>query len=150
MWFTGHRDWWEVVIIYIKDSKVHGANMGPTWVLSAPCWPHEPCYQGLQWVIYWYRSGNIHWLSLHVHYLNVAFHSVKYRLMSQLSVIISDAYQLIIKLFFFDRFKQRYGKHFGQPVDLIHWDLNKMAGIDTRTKWPILVEVVQNISAGGW
>ena len=34
------------------DSKVHGANMGPTWVLSAPdgpkCWPHEPCYQGIQ------------------------------------------------------------------------------------------------------
>ena len=31
------------------DSKVHGANMGPTWTLSdprwAPCWPHEPCYQ---------------------------------------------------------------------------------------------------------
>ena len=35
------------------DSKVHGANMGqhgahlgpvgPRW---APCWPHEPCYQG--------------------------------------------------------------------------------------------------------
>ena len=22
------------------DSKVHGANMGPTWVLSAPCGPH--------------------------------------------------------------------------------------------------------------
>ena len=20
--------------------------MEPTWVLSAPCWPHEPCYQG--------------------------------------------------------------------------------------------------------
>ena len=34
----------------IPDSKVHGANMGPTWVLSAPWWtpwwPHEPCYQG--------------------------------------------------------------------------------------------------------
>ena len=28
------------------DSKVHGANMGPTWVLSAPDGPHEPCYQG--------------------------------------------------------------------------------------------------------
>ena len=31
------------------DCKVQGANMGPTWVLSAPdgppCWPHEPCYQ---------------------------------------------------------------------------------------------------------
>ena len=22
------------------DSTVHGANMGPTWVLSAPAWPH--------------------------------------------------------------------------------------------------------------
>ena len=33
-----------------SHSKVHGANMGPTWVLSAPrwtpCWPHEPCNQG--------------------------------------------------------------------------------------------------------
>ena len=33
------------------DNKVHGANMGPirgpvapSW---APCWPHEPCYQGI-------------------------------------------------------------------------------------------------------
>ena len=25
------------------DSKGHGANMGPTWVMSAPCWPHELC-----------------------------------------------------------------------------------------------------------
>ena len=35
----------------IQDSKVHGTNMGPTWILSAPgwapCWPHKPCYQGL-------------------------------------------------------------------------------------------------------
>ena len=34
----------------IPDSKVHGANMGPTWVLSAPGGPHvgahKPCYQG--------------------------------------------------------------------------------------------------------
>ena len=34
----------------IPDSQFHGANMGPTWVLSAPdgpyvgCWSHEPCY----------------------------------------------------------------------------------------------------------
>ena len=32
------------------DSNVHGANMGPTWVLSAPDGPHvglhELCYQG--------------------------------------------------------------------------------------------------------
>ena len=25
------------------DTKVHVANMGPTW---APCWSHELCYQG--------------------------------------------------------------------------------------------------------
>ena len=24
----------------VPDNKVHGANMGPTWVLSAPYWPH--------------------------------------------------------------------------------------------------------------
>ena len=39
---------------YIPDSNVHGANMGPTWVLSASdgphVGPHEPCYQG--WVQY--------------------------------------------------------------------------------------------------
>ena len=28
------------------DSKVHGANMEPTWEWQAPCWPHEPCYLG--------------------------------------------------------------------------------------------------------
>ena len=27
------------------DNKVHGANMGPTWVFSAPDGPHELCYQ---------------------------------------------------------------------------------------------------------
>ena len=34
----------------IPDSKVHGANMGPTWPCRphrAPCRPHEPCYQGM-------------------------------------------------------------------------------------------------------
>ena len=24
----------------VPDGEVHGANMGPTWVLSAPDWPH--------------------------------------------------------------------------------------------------------------
>ena len=27
-------------MIYIPESKSHGANMGPTWVLSAPDGPH--------------------------------------------------------------------------------------------------------------
>ena len=39
-----HLSWPQCV--NTPDSKVHGANMGPTWVLLAPCWPHEPCYQG--------------------------------------------------------------------------------------------------------
>ena len=26
--------------VYCLDSKVHAANMGPTWVLSAPDGPH--------------------------------------------------------------------------------------------------------------
>ena len=29
------------------DNKVHGANMGPVGPRWAPCWPHEPRYQGL-------------------------------------------------------------------------------------------------------
>ena len=28
------------VLCCFPDSKVHGANMGPTWVLSAPDGPH--------------------------------------------------------------------------------------------------------------
>ena len=34
-----------VQIIICPDNMVHGANMGPTWVLSAPCGPHKPCCQ---------------------------------------------------------------------------------------------------------
>ena len=72
----------QIILQNTPDSKVHAANMGPTWVLSAPdgphvglvnqgswgkhgahlgpvgprwapCWPREPYYQGLDWsVIY--------------------------------------------------------------------------------------------------
>ena len=34
------------------DSKVHGANMGPTRALLAPDGPHEPCYLGMQMHVY--------------------------------------------------------------------------------------------------
>ena len=30
----------EVMVHFYPDSKVHGANLGPTWVLSAPGGPH--------------------------------------------------------------------------------------------------------------
>ena len=29
------------------DGKVHGAHLGPVGPRWAPCWPHQPCYQGL-------------------------------------------------------------------------------------------------------
>ena len=27
----------------------HGAHLGPVGPRWAPCWPHEPCYQGYDW-----------------------------------------------------------------------------------------------------
>ena len=32
--------WCQIVCVAFPDSKVHGPNMGPTWVLSAPDGPH--------------------------------------------------------------------------------------------------------------
>ena len=34
------------------DSKVHGANMGPTWVLSAPDGPHIGPMNPAIWEVY--------------------------------------------------------------------------------------------------
>ena len=55
---------WNRFWSYNPDNKVHGANMGPTWVLSAqmgPCWSHEPCIRD----IYYYNHiflGLMSWL----------------------------------------------------------------------------------------
>ena len=38
-WMDPHISWSPLVQTY-PDSKVHGANMGPTWVLSVPDGPH--------------------------------------------------------------------------------------------------------------
>ena len=38
--FTQQRFHYFHLFISIPDSKVHGANMGPTWVLSVPDGPH--------------------------------------------------------------------------------------------------------------
>ena len=40
----------------IPDSKVHGANMGPTWVLSAPDGPHVRPMNFANWDVSVYRS----------------------------------------------------------------------------------------------
>ena len=54
------------------DSKVHGANMGPTWVLSAPDGPHAgpmnlaitegPIALLADLVLYWGING-LHWMA---------------------------------------------------------------------------------------
>ena len=40
--------WWSHIVHTQDkpDSKVHGANMGPTWGRQDPCGPREPCYLG--------------------------------------------------------------------------------------------------------
>ena len=61
----------------IPDSKVQGANMGPTWVLKDPdgphVGPHEPCYHGsiiwvnaLLWLV-WYDTHCVHSCCMHLH-----------------------------------------------------------------------------------
>ena len=38
--FSASAQWSLYILGSVLDSKVHGANMGPTWVLSAPDGPH--------------------------------------------------------------------------------------------------------------
>ena len=56
---------------HVPDSKVHGANMGPTWVLSAPDGPHvgpmnlairDSLYQPIEagWCMY----ASVKWVSI--------------------------------------------------------------------------------------
>ena len=56
------------------DSKVHEANMRPTWVLSAPDGPHEPCYQVYDCSLanQQYKShpaNGINWTTMSFHWL---------------------------------------------------------------------------------
>ena len=39
-WSSRHEPHKNIFVIGVPDSKDHGANMGPTWVLSAPGGPH--------------------------------------------------------------------------------------------------------------
>ena len=72
VWHTLHRRQFNEPIKYFQDymhnfmsiaypdSKVrrgqHGAHLGPVGPRLAPCWPHEPCYQG-SYVSSWYLIG---------------------------------------------------------------------------------------------
>ena len=44
------------------DSKIHAANIGPTWPSWAPCGPREPCYLGSR--CYWRCVSPVMWLSM--------------------------------------------------------------------------------------
>ena len=37
---------WYIQLVVAPDSKVHVAHLGPLGPSWAPCWLHEPCYQG--------------------------------------------------------------------------------------------------------
>ena len=39
------------ISVYSPDSKVHGANMGPTWVLSSPGGPYVGPMNLAVWVV---------------------------------------------------------------------------------------------------
>ena len=47
---------------WVPESKVHGADneahLGPDGPRWAPCWPHEPCYQGLLETKWWLCMSN--------------------------------------------------------------------------------------------
>ena len=43
----------------LPDSKVHGANMGPTWVLSAPGGPHVALMNLALWAYLTWQSGKV-------------------------------------------------------------------------------------------
>ena len=56
-----------VTLVMLPDSKVHGANMGPTWVLLAPGGPHVGPMNLAIWAIYhlkWHWAN--HWVSVDV------------------------------------------------------------------------------------
>ena len=42
------------ILLLLPDSKAHGANIGPTWVLSAPDGPHVDLIKLFVWAAMWY------------------------------------------------------------------------------------------------
>ena len=55
-WAFKHRN----ITITYPDRKVHGVNMGPTWVLSAPDGSHEHCYQGRVWTPFHFMYATLY------------------------------------------------------------------------------------------
>ena len=51
--------------VTFPDSKVHGANMGPTWVLSAPGGPHVgPMNFAIRVACYFSMNGTCRWIPI--------------------------------------------------------------------------------------
>ena len=74
---------------HYPDSKVHGANMGPTGPRWVPCWPRELCYLGIHCslvddcmlqrlgmgifssTLFGYTRNKIWWTNPTMHYSNI-------------------------------------------------------------------------------
>ena len=53
---------WQTIILTndsYPDNKVHGVNMGPTWVLSAPDGPHASPMNLAIRVVYWHIYASL-------------------------------------------------------------------------------------------
>ena len=80
-------------VISNPNSNVHGANMGPTWVLSAqmgPCLPHEPCCLGR-------IHARVTVFCLHVLYSHVTGACRVMRLINDINTPIGMALSLIAR-----------------------------------------------------
>ena len=49
------------ILIDIPDSKIHGANMGPTWGRQDPGWPHVGHVNLAIWDVIEVYSGGNNW-----------------------------------------------------------------------------------------
>ena len=62
----------DVYMHSLSESKVHGANMGPTGPRWAPSWPHENCYLGWPESVIYFDSYSLQWC--HYQHKDVANH----------------------------------------------------------------------------
>ena len=91
MTLTGKfSDYFQVLLLHYPDSKIHGANMGPTWDLSAPGGPHDSPMNLAIWVSITAYSiaksvtssdGNtLHFVVNYLHELHQRDYALKYEL----------------------------------------------------------------------
>ena len=103
------------------DSKVHGANMGPTWVLSAPDWPHVgPMNLAIRVSLIWVWKWLILRLHLHLPRTTDLTHWGRDKMAFISQTTLSNAFSLI-KMY---EFRLRFHWNLFPRIQLIifqHW-----------------------------